>query len=88
MSGHIDSSDIIVVLEHPFGTVETPLEKWMEDGPGPRLFVRPYAVKRSDGTRLSMRVIPLRYRNNLFSRTLIELGVLSNPWKSKIQGSE
>jgi hypothetical protein len=74
-------SDIIVVLEHPYGRVEVSLEEWISTGPGERPLVRPVEAKRKDsGQPLPLSVIPLQYRNNRLSRALIALGVLEDPW--------
>lgn len=76
-------TDISVILAHPWGDIEVPLEEWILSGPGERDLVRPFAAKSQiTGESLPMSVIPLRYRNNLWSRFLIKLGFLSDPWKS------
>jgi len=72
-------SEVIVVLPHPFGDVEVPLEAWMEKGPGERKFLSPKAVK-CRGVCFPAWIIPLRYQNNLFSRALIKVGILKDPW--------
>lgn len=75
-------SDIDVILAHPHGEVKIPLEEWLLTGPGERDGVRPIAAKSQiTGESLPMSVIPLRYRNNQWSRLLIKLGFLSDPWK-------
>ncbi len=77
----IPPSDVVVTIEHPFGVLEVSLEEWMSTGPGPRPLLRPAAAKEKGTNRpLPMSVIPLRYRNNRVSRSLIALGVLPNPW--------
>lgn len=60
------------------------LREWMERGPGPRPGIQPVAARHSvTGQTLSMRVVPLRYRNSALSRLLIRLGLLENPWPGK-----
>jgi hypothetical protein len=81
MTKQADREQVIVTIAHPFGDIDVLLDTWKEKGPGPRRFVRPVAAKTIDGRPLSLRVIPLKYRNNWLSRTLIRLGVLKNPWK-------
>ena len=73
--------EIMVVIEHPFGTLQIPLDEWMKNGPGIRKYLSPSAARCKDGTPLPLGVIPLRYRNNLWSRLLIGLGILKNPWE-------
>jgi hypothetical protein len=78
----IDPEDVIVVVGHPFADVEVPLRQWIAQGPaaGPR--VRPIAARsRKTGKPLPLRSVPLRYRNNTLSRTLILLRVLQDPWR-------
>ena len=77
----IDCTDIRVIIVHPMDDIETSLETWMRNGPGPRRYVAPVRVFcADDGRPLPLSVIPLRYRNNWLSRLLIKLGVLDNPW--------
>ena len=74
---------LLVKLDHPHGTVEIPLEEWIRVGPGELPYLKPIAVRDVDtGRPLPMRVIPLRYRNTAFSRFLIRLGFLKEPWRS------
>jgi len=78
----IPTDDILVIVDHPHGKLEIPLDQWIATGPGPRDRLRPIAAKsRKTGERLSLRVIPTRYRNTALTRTLIGLGLLSDPWK-------
>ncbi len=59
-----DPDDLMVTVEHPMGTVEVPLSKWIARGPGPRRLLRPTAVRsRATGEALPLSVIPERYRN-------------------------
>jgi hypothetical protein len=77
-----DQSDIIVILEHPYGRVEVSLEEWISTGPGERPLIQPIAAKsKESGRPLPLSVIPLQFRNNRLSRALIALGVLRDPWK-------
>lgn len=76
------SEDLIVVLDHPYGELELSLEEWVMHGPGERDLLRPTAVKdKRTGALLPVSVIPLRYQNTKLSRTLIAIGMLSDPWK-------
>jgi hypothetical protein len=80
MSEH-DPADVMVTIDHPFGTLEVPLAEWMSAGPGPRPLVRPVAARsKSTGEALPLEVIPLRYRNDEESRRLIAEGKLESPW--------
>jgi hypothetical protein len=82
MNAEPNQSDVIVVLEHPLGRVEVSLEEWISIGPGARPLVRPVEAKRKgSGEPLPLSVIPLRYRNNRLSRTLIVLVFLIDPWE-------
>jgi hypothetical protein len=76
-----DPEDVVLTIDHPFGTVETTLAVWMANGPGPRPHVRPIAARsRSAGEPLPLTVIPLPYRNDEESRRLIEQGTIRSPW--------
>ena len=78
----IDTRDILLTVPHPFGDVETTLADWIRVGPGARPLLCPVGAKRaSTGEPLPLRVVPLRYRNNGWSRLFIRLGVLADPWK-------
>jgi hypothetical protein len=73
--------DIVVTLDHPHGRLEVPLSEWMKTGPGERPYVRPVAARnRRTGQTVPISTIPLPYRNSGLSRSLIKIGVLSNPW--------
>ena len=75
--------DIELILSHPHGQIEISGEKWVLTGPGEKDLLRPIAAKsKTTGEVLPITVIPLRYRNNRWSRLLIKLGLLSDPWKS------
>lgn len=45
----MNTSSIIVVIAHPHGDMEIPLEEWIVVGPGPRILVRPVAAKDARG---------------------------------------
>ena len=79
---NVDPDRILVVVRHPHGDVETTLREWMKTGPGSRDLVAPVgALDAATGESLGLSVIPLRYRNNRLSRSLIRLGLLENPWR-------
>jgi len=72
---------IMVTIDHPFGTIETPLNEWIAIGPGPRRLLRPMAACDAEtGIALPLSVIPFRYRNTFLSRLLIRLRLLPRPW--------
>jgi hypothetical protein len=76
------ADDIVVPLDHPHGKVEVSLSEWMRTGPGERPYLRPIAVRsRQTGRSLPLSAIPLPFRNTGLSRSLIKIGVLTNPWK-------
>lgn len=78
---NIPLDDVIVTVAHPYQDIDVPLRVWMRIGPGPRYLVHPTAAKhRGTGAPLPLTVIPLRYRNDLESRRLIQEGKLENPW--------
>jgi hypothetical protein len=80
----LDLDDILVVIMHPFGNLEVTLRWWIENGPGPRPFVRPGRVRsRTTGQRLPFNAIPLEYRNNREARQAIREGRIPNPWSEK-----
>ena len=77
----IDTEDVLLTIDHPFGRIEVTLAEWMRTGPGPRKFVRPVeARRRSTGEALPLTVIPLRYRNDKETRRLIAEGEIEPPW--------
>ena len=61
------------------------LRQWMEGGPGPRPGIQPVAARHAvTGKTLPLWwAVPLRYRNTAFSRLLIRLGLLEDPWPRK-----
>lgn len=79
----IDPCDILVTVLHPWAEAEMPLDMWMQTGPPKaRPGVGPVRARRAGTSEpLPLRVIPLRYRNTSWSRLLIWVGVLSDPWK-------
>ena len=82
MSKNPPCKEISVIVADPQGDIETSLETWMRNGPGPRRFVTVVRVICKDtGEELPLSTIPLRYRNSPLSRRLIEAGILENPWK-------
>lgn len=75
-------SEIIVIVAHPMGDVETSLETWMRIGPGERKLVSiRRVVCKDDGRTLPLTTVLLRYRNNFLSRWLIKVGILQDPWE-------
>jgi hypothetical protein len=77
----LDTDDLLVTIDHPFGRIEVPLTAWMAIGPGPRPLLHPIAVRsRSTGQQLPLTVIPLQYRNDEESRRLIADGTIESPW--------
>jgi hypothetical protein len=80
----LDLDDVLVVVMHPFGNLEVTLRWWIENGPGPRPFVRPGRVRsRSTGRRLPFGTIPLQFRNTRQARQAIRDGLVPNPWPGK-----
>ncbi len=74
---------IEVLLSHPHGDRWILLSQWIRVGPGPRPLLRPSAARLAVSEEsLPLRVIPLRYRNTAFSRFLVSVGFLRNPWKN------
>jgi hypothetical protein len=79
--GEWDPDDVLLVIEHPWGTYEKTLTSWMTDGPGPRNG-RPVSIRsRSSGETLPLTVIPLAYRNDRQSRALVAAGKIEPPWR-------
>ena len=84
-----DYSDLVISISHPHGEIEMPLDSWIEEGPGLRPLLKPYKVRRkSTGEALPLSAIPIRYRNTVWSRLLISLGVIRNPWSSPRKGGD
>ena len=80
---HENEETIWLVLDHPHGEVEVSMSEWMSVGPGERSCVRPTeAYQGRDRRRVSLTVLPLRFRNSRLSKMLISLGVLEDPWGS------
>lgn len=77
-----DCEQPIVIVYHPWGTLEVSLEDWVQFGPGKRQRLRPSVIKCADGTELSINRLPLKYRNTWFSRLLIRIKLLSAPWSN------
>ncbi len=79
----INRTALVIILNHPHGDLEVPLEEWISQGPGARPYVKPVSVRRHDSDEeLPLNMIPFRYRNSSLSRFLIRIGVLTDPWKS------
>lgn len=76
----LDTQDLLVTIEHPFGQIEVSLAQWMATGPGPRTLLRPTVVRSRSTGQLPLTVIPLQYRNNEESRPLIADGTIESPW--------
>ncbi len=73
---------ISVSIKHPSGTVETTLQDWIERGPGSQDIAHPSRAKDlRTGESLPLNVVPLKYRNDKVSWSLIERGILGDPWK-------
>lgn len=73
--------NILIKLRHPHGDLEIPLKDWMEQGPGDRPLLQPFAARYEDSDEpLPLSVIPLPYRNNAVSRLMIRAGLLKSPW--------
>lgn len=82
MSEDLPCKEIMVVVAHPMGDIETSLETWMHNGPGPRKLVRIVKVICKDtGETLPLETVPLQYHNSELSQHLIETGELEDPWK-------
>jgi hypothetical protein len=76
-----DYDDILVTVEHPWSTIDVPLLRWIETGPGPRPFVRISGGKRfSTGEAVPLSEIPLEYHNCRRGRELQRRGELPMPW--------
>lgn len=73
--------DIVVIIDHPHGRLEIPLQEWIEQGPGPRDLLRPIAARSAEtGEPLPLTVIPRRYRNSFLTRSLVRMKLLKKPW--------
>lgn len=72
---------IEVLIDHPLASGYIPLEKWIEIGPGLRVFIEPRKARDQEtGLELPLSVVPLQYRNHQLSQFLIEEGLLADPW--------
>jgi hypothetical protein len=81
---NLPPSHVLLLIHHSHGDIEIPLERWMREGPGPRYLTQPASARdRVTGKPVSLRKIPLAYRNNALSAFLIELGVLADPWSGR-----
>ncbi len=71
----------MVLISTNWGDFEQPLTRWIAEGPGARHGRRPIAARsESTGEPLPLTVVPLPYRNDDESRTLIAAGRLAPPW--------
>ena len=74
-------ADLVVTLDHPHGIVEIKLNEWMILGPGSGLLLKPKSLKSTASKKkVSLKTIPLKYRNSFISRLLIKLHLIPNPW--------
>ncbi len=89
MQREAECTEVELLIEHNWGKGWMPVESWIELGPAEcPSGAAPVAARCSDGHELRLRdVLPLKYRNNLLSYTLIKLGFLSNPWSQFQNGS-
>lgn len=77
----LNHEEIIIIISHNFGEVETTLENWIKFGPSSRKLLKPLKVKNKlTDKELPLKIIPLKYRNNKLSRFLIKLRFIKNPW--------
>lgn len=82
MKAPANMDDINVVIPITWGEpIEMPLSEWMKRGPTKRLpLMSPMAAKlKSTGTPLPISVIPLAYRNTMWSRLLVRLRAIRPP---------
>jgi hypothetical protein len=77
-----DCEEILVTIDPYWGSGlwDITLEQWIEWGPD-RPFNSPRGFKCKDGRKLPWNAVPLQYHNSRFSRFLIKMGILENPWK-------
>ena len=60
MRKRIQFADVIIVLEHNWGTIEIPLEHWIDKGPGERDLLSPFgAYNKWTGERLPFVSYPI-----------------------------
>lgn len=80
----VRDSQIVLTIAHPHGDVELTLEEWMFRGPGLTRYVQPvHARDEVTGRKLSLKVIPFRFRNTNLSRLLISLRLVKDPWRRR-----
>lgn len=78
----MEPAEVVVTLSHPHGEIETTLDEWMKTGPGPRPLICPVKAGQAlTGEPMSLGVVPFRYRNNTWTRLLIRLHMMNDPWK-------
>ncbi|MCP3927453.1 MAG: hypothetical protein GY714_33260 [Desulfobacterales bacterium] len=78
----LDHSDIIVTIDHPHGIIEATLYEWTKMGPGHMSLFKPIEAKnKKTGDKLSLKIIPFKYRNSPLSRFLVKWGIVTDPWK-------
>lgn len=77
----VDSADVEVRVDHPYGEMWIPLATWIEHGPGDRPHLRPVAAREAgSGAALPISVVPFRFRNTVLTRLLVRLRVMPEPW--------
>ena len=80
--------EVILIVPHNWGTLEISMPYWMAHGPGLRPGIQPVAARHAiTGKPLPLRILPLRYRNTCFSRWLIRVGLLRDPWSKSSQNN-
>lgn len=81
--------ELSVTICHPFEDMLLPLSEWIARGPGSRPFLHPgQLIVEATGEKISVRRLPLRYRNTTFSRLLIVLRLLDDPWRGELGGEQ
>jgi hypothetical protein len=74
-------ADVVVTVAHPWGDVETSLDRWIRVGPGPRPYVGLRSARRlSTGAEIPLAEIPAEYHNTAESRDLQRRGLLPYAW--------
>lgn len=79
--GEWDLDDITVTVDAPAVTARIPLRDWMRIGPRRVSIDLKSAESASTGRKLPKTVIPLPYRNDTESRSLIAAGRIPSPWR-------